>query len=168
MKVAGFAHSAGIHDAMVERVFIRRLLFRYLDRVEPNAFYYKIPDGFALTPIGRRWAVNRPFDLIVIVDGEIYCWEVKRITRKPKTIAPLVLLKQHQYESLREAQDAGAHVGIILEIDEGERIECYWLPVVVGRHKFDKVAKRLFVAKCVYEGRWMITWCNDEGVQGLK
>jgi len=153
---------------MVERAFVRKLFIKYLKSIAPEAFVYKIPDGLALTPTGHRWAVNRPFDLFMIYQGEIYCFECKRITRKPKTLYLSSLLKPHQFMALETVASQGAHVSVIIEVDLGDIIECYCTKLFVSRRPFDKVAHKLFVAQQQYRQRWAITWRNEEGVQLLR
>jgi hypothetical protein len=82
-----------------------KLIIKFRDKLlekYPNAYIYKLPDTLSLG--GRK-----PFDLLIIIKGLVFCCEAK--TGKNK-------LTPYQDASLKKAFEAGANIIVLRNVDK--------------------------------------------------
>lgn len=117
----------------MERDFINAYKKRFFAE-HPDAFFYKIPDGWAEDKKGNRYGSERPFDVIAISNGVAYAKEFK-FQRGGVTFNISKAVKPHQLNGLIEASKAGAHASVVLG----------WRPSLAVARKYNLSSAKLIV-----------------------
>lgn len=111
------------------KVYRKRFLLEH-----PNAFFYKIPDGWAEDKYGKRYGSERPFDVVAIADGVAYCKEFK-YQKGGTTFNVRRAVKPHQLDGLLNARKAGANATVVLG----------WIPSPATARKYNLSIRKLIV-----------------------